>query len=129
MPESGDAKTAVFTLALWVLLLTPGQAGARVGLGPSWPAHEAPAGPVLSQRWENLSPRERERALKNFQRFQQLSPKQQRTLEQQYHRWRSLPPEERQRIRKNYERYQRLDPYEKEEFEELYRKWKSRTRK
>ena len=129
MPEPGDAKTAVLALVLWVLLLIPNQAGARVSPRLSGPAHKTLAGAVLSQRWEDLSPRERKQALRNFQRFQQLSPEQQKTLEQQYHHWRSLPPEEQQRIRRNYEHYQQLDPYEKEEFEELYRKWKSRTKK
>ena len=129
MPEPRGAKTIVFTLVLWALLSTSGRAEARVGLSSSWLADEALTGLVLSQRWEDLSPRERERALKNFQRFQQLSPKRQKSLEQQYHRWRSLPPEEQQRIRENYKRYQRLDPYEKEEFEELYRKWKSRPKR
>ncbi len=119
------AKPAAFVLVLWMLFFTPGQTEARVGVGPSWSAPEAFTGLMLSQGWEDLSPGQRQRALKNFKRFQQLSPKQQRILEQQYRQWRSLSPQERQRIRKNYERYHRLDPYEKEEFEERYHKWKS----
>ena len=126
MAETYGAKTAAFVLVLCVLFFALGRAEARVSSSPSWPAQEL-TGLVLSQKWKDLSPTERQRALKNFQRFQRLDPKQKRTLEQRYNRWRSLPPEERQRIRKNYERYQQLDSYEKEEFEELYRKWKSRT--
>ncbi len=121
-------KPAIFVLILWALLFSPGWVGPRVDPGSSWPTPKALTGLRLSQKWEKLSPTERQRALRNFQRFQQLSPKQKKTLEQRYNRWRSLPSEERKRIRKNYERYQQLDPYEKEDFEERYRKWKARPR-
>ncbi len=122
------SQALLWTGLIGSLLCTSEPVGAQIGPGLRRAVHQPP-GPLLSQRWEDLSPQQRRRALRNFRRFQRLSPEQRRTLKQRYRRWRSMPPRERERILRNYERYMRMDPYEKEEFEELYRRWKSHPRR
>lgn len=83
---------------------------------------------AINQSWYELSPRERSRALENYQRFQRLPPEKQRAIEEQYNRWQQLPSEERERIRRNYDRYRGMDLDEKEDFQRKYEKWRSRSR-
>ena len=83
---------------------------------------------ALNQSWRDLSPKERSRALENYQRFQKLSPKGRRGIEERYHRWQQLPDQERDRIRRNYKRYRDMDSDEKEEFNRKYKRWRSRPR-
>jgi hypothetical protein len=82
----------------------------------------------LAQRWDELSPRERSRALDNYRRFQKLPPEKKRDLEERYDRWRHLPSEEQERIRQNYRRYRGMNSDEKEEFGRKYKYWRSRPR-
>ena len=77
--------------------------------------------------WENLSPRERFDAMRNYQQHQRLPEDRQRDLEQRYERFLQLPPEEQSRIRRNYDRFNQLHPQERERFERRYEKWKRRT--
>lgn len=92
-------------------------------------AQTSPAGiQTVDQDWYELSPRERSRALENYERFQRLPPEKQRHIEERYNRWRGLPPEERDRIRRNYERYRGMDDDEQEEFRRKYKKWRKRSR-
>lgn len=82
----------------------------------------------IAQNWDELSPRERDRALDNYRRFKRLPPKKQQGLEDQYNRWRQLPNEERDRIRRNYDRYRKMDSDQKEEFFRKYKSWQSAPR-
>ena len=83
---------------------------------------------IAGQSWDELSPAERERALKNFQRFQQLPEKRKRDLQNSYDRWQNLPSPERKRILKNYNRYRKMDSDQKDEFRLKYKHWRSRKR-
>jgi len=80
---------------------------------------------TVEQSWDDLSPTERERALKNFQRFQQLPGERKQDLQDAYDRWQKLPGSERERIQKNYERYREMNSDEKEEFRLKYKHWQS----
>lgn len=81
---------------------------------------------MVEQSWDDLSPTERERALKNFQRFQQLPGRRKRDLQDAYGRWQKLPAPERKRIQRNYQRYREMNSDEKEEFRLKYKHWQSR---
>lgn len=83
---------------------------------------------TVDQDWYELSPRERSRALENYQRYQKLPPEKQRAIEERYNRWRGLPRDEQDRIRRNYQRYRGMDSDEKEEFQRKYKRWRNRSR-
>jgi hypothetical protein len=82
----------------------------------------------MAQNWDELSPRERARALENYKRFQKLPPERRQNLEEKYNRWLELPDEERSRLRRNYDRYRKMDSDEKEEFLRKYKLWQSTPR-
>lgn len=82
----------------------------------------------IEQNWYELSPRERSRALENYNRFQKLPPERQRDIRERYNRWQQLPSEEKNRIRENYRRYRGMNSDEKEEFNRKYRRWRSEPR-
>lgn len=77
--------------------------------------------PLLQvQRWEDLSPEQRSRALENYQHFQRLPERDRARIEQRYQRWQGLDPGEQERIRRSYDRYQQMTPDEKRNFAERY---------
>lgn len=92
------------------------------------PVEPAAASLRLAQNWDELSPRERARALDNYRRFKRLPPDKQQGLEKQYNRWQELPNEERDRIRRNYDRYRKMDSDQKEEFFRKYKSWQAAPR-
>jgi hypothetical protein len=98
-----------------------------VAAGVCWrqPTAAQPAPPMS---WEQLSPRERQRAREYYQHFQQLPEPDRQSVEQQYRRWQTLPPEQRQRLRQNYERYMDLDPAARQQFDQQYQDWQSQHR-
>ena len=83
---------------------------------------------VLVRNWDELSQDERSRALENYQRFRQLSPAEQHSLEDKYKKWQSLPDTEKDRIRRNYELYLQMPKSQKDNFERLYEEWRSKSR-
>ncbi len=78
----------------------------------------------LAQNWDQLSPGERDEALRNYQRFQRLPPEKQKAVERNYDRWRQLPPQEKERIRTNYRRYREMSPDERRDFHRRYEEWR-----
>ena len=92
-----------------------------LGAGVGWA--EAPR-----RSWQDLSPSERERALRNYQQYQQLPRDRQEFIDRRYRRYREMPPQERRRLRENYEQYERLPPGERKQFNRKYRRWKGEHR-
>jgi hypothetical protein len=78
--------------------------------------------------WEDLSPRERERALRNYQEYQRLPRERQQFIDRRYQRYRELPPQEQRRLQQNYQEYERLPPGERQHFNRKYRRWKDERR-
>jgi len=92
------------------------------------------ASPVLAQpaappapSWQNLTPKERYDAMKNYWQHEQRPQEQKRDIEERYQRWRNMPPDEQGRIRQNYQRLQQLPPPERDRFEQKYEKWKQQA--
>lgn len=81
----------------------------------------------LAQNWQDLSPRERYKAMRNYDQHRQLPAERQQDMEQRYERWRQMPPDEQSRIRKNYDRLRQLGPQERDQFDRKYERWKRRT--
>jgi hypothetical protein len=53
--------------------------------------------------WRNLSPREREHVLKNYQRWKNLPPQDKEHLREEWDRWQNLPKDRRDQLRNRYE--------------------------
>jgi hypothetical protein len=70
-----------------------------------------------ADNWRNLSPKERENVLRNYQRWQNLPPQDKEHLQEEWQRWRSLPQDQRDRLRK---RYDQLSPKEQRQLREQF---------
>jgi hypothetical protein len=57
----------------------------------------------VAQRWEELSPDDRERAMENYRRYKELPREKQEDVDRRYERWKSLPNTDRERIRRKYQ--------------------------
>jgi len=110
--------TARFAIALTLLAAW---IAAAVASAHAWEITDAPR---FVQRWDELSPRERGEARRNYDRYQRLPPDKRRAVDENYDRWRQLPPEEKQRIRGNYEQYRQMSPDEKRDFQQRFDHWK-----
>ena len=53
--------------------------------------------------WRNLSPRERENVMKNYQRWKNLPPQDKERLRGEWDRWQNLPKDRRDQLKNRYE--------------------------
>jgi hypothetical protein len=60
-----------------------------------------------ADRWQNLSPKERENIRKNYQHWQKLPPKDKEHLREEWNRWQNLPQDRRDELRGRYENLRR----------------------
>jgi hypothetical protein len=94
-------------VALATILLTPtivpASTNARLGA-------RALAVPVrMAQRWDDLTPDQQKRAYRNYQRYQKLSPEKRQDVERRYEKWKNLPAVDRDRYRKKFDERRRRD--------------------
>ena len=68
---------------LWSLVATPWLAGAA--------------------DWRNLSPKEKDKIQRNYQRWEKLPPREKEHLRDEWDRWQRLPQDERDRLRQRYD--------------------------
>lgn len=61
-----------------------------------------------AQSWQEMSPKERGEAYRNYQRFQKMPPEQRREVERNYDRWQRMPQQEKERMRSNYRQYREM---------------------
>ncbi len=61
--------------------------------------------------WRNLSPKEKDNVLRNYQRWQNLPPNDKQHLRDEWDRWQNLPRDRRDQIKRRYEeqRHHRSD--------------------
>lgn len=52
--------------------------------------------------WRNLSPKEKERVLRNYQRWQSLPSQDKEHLREEWNRWQRLPEDRRDRLKQRY---------------------------
>jgi len=57
--------------------------------------------------WRNLTPKEKENVLRNYQRWQSLPPKDKERLREEWDRWQNLPRDRRDKLRRRYDELQR----------------------
>jgi hypothetical protein len=93
------------------LLLAPSGAHTRPWKSP---------GIQLTQKWDDLSPDQRQKALKNYQRYKQLPEQDRRSIERSYESWRGMKPSERDQIRQKYNTYRQMSPAQRRELDQRY---------
>jgi hypothetical protein len=59
----------------------------------------------LAESWDDLSPSQRERALRNYQSYQELSPDKKRDIDRHYEKWKTLPRSDQERYRRKHDEY------------------------
>ncbi len=53
--------------------------------------------------WRNLTPKEKEKIQRNYQRWEKLPPQDKNHLREEWDRYQRLPPDERDRLRQRYD--------------------------
>ena len=94
--------------------------GPAVPTAAAWPR----GGDRLARNWQELSPDERQRALENLQRYNNLPESSRQRMDRSYENWQKLDPNERERVQRNYERYRQMTPDQRRDFESKYKRWK-----
>ena len=56
----------------------------------------------LAESWDDLNQNQRERALKNYQRYMQLPDEKRKGIDQKYERWKKMPKNDRARAREKH---------------------------
>jgi len=97
------AKRALVSFGMCLFLLFPSFGWARDG----------------GDNWRNLSPKEKDNVLRNYQRWQNLPPERRRRMAQRFRRLKQLPPEEREKALSEMPFWQRLDPDQRKAFTDL----------
>ena len=62
---------------------------------------------LLSESWDDLSPPQRDRAMRNYQRYMDLPAEKRRDIDQRYEKWKKLPSDDKDRMRQKHEDYKR----------------------
>ena len=87
------------------------------------PAATAPS-PGARERFESLSPEQREALRERWRQFQALPPERQAELRGRLERLRSLPPERREQVMRNWEAFQRLPVRERREILDRFQRFR-----
>ena len=58
--------------------------------------------PVGAAEWRNLTPKEKDKIQRNYQRWEKLPPRDKDHLREEWDRYQRLPPDERERIKQRY---------------------------
>ena len=72
---------------------------------------------IQQKSFNELTPEEQERIIKNYREYQRLPQGQQRKLKNRYKRWQKMSPGERQKLKRNYKRFKRLPPKKRLNFQ------------
>lgn len=59
----------------------------------------------IAEAWDDLSAAQRDRALRNYQEYMELSPDKRRNIDQRYEKWKKLAPTDQERFRKKHNRF------------------------
>src|SRR5581483_1677142 len=127
--KKGDAQVKLLKSAAGLLGLL-----AVLGAAPA-SAQSAPRGETLAQsdndaleRWQRMSPEQKQELRERFQRWKNLPPAEKEELQKKLETWRRLPPEEKAQAQHNFERWQKLTPEQRERLQERWRQWRELLR-
>jgi hypothetical protein len=74
-----------------------------------WLSPLAGWGASSSDSWRSLTPKEKDKVLRNYQRWQNLPPQDKEHLREEWDRWQRLPQDRRDRLKQRYEERQGRD--------------------
>ncbi len=66
---------------------------------------DAPVRQEVAEGWDDLSPGQRDRALRNYQHYRELPAEKRRDIDQHYEKWKKLPRSDQDRFRKKHDEY------------------------
>ncbi len=61
--------------------------------------------PQLAESWDDLTPSQRERALRNYQSYQELPADKKRDVDRHYEKWKNLPRSDQEHYRQKHDQY------------------------
>ena len=76
------------------------------------------------ERWQRLTPEQKQELRERYQRWQNLPPDEKEELQRKFEAWRRLPPEEKATAQKNFERWQKLSPEQRARLRERWQHWR-----
>ena len=115
----------VLRYLLVVFVLVGGWARSEAQPRPAPPAPVAQAAPPDNrQRWEHLSPEERQRLRQSYERWQDLSDSQRQELSDRYRQLEALAPPEREALRDRFEAWRQLSPEERARMQRRLEYWR-----
>jgi hypothetical protein len=59
----------------------------------------------LAASWDQLSPDQQDKAIRNYGRYLQMPDEKRRSVDKRYEKWRRLRPEDQERFRHRHEEY------------------------
>lgn len=84
------------------------------------------AAPSLGQDWNQLSPKDRQKAQEKYEIYRNMPQSRQQEIQRSYQEWQGMKPSERDQIRKNYKAYRSLTPEQRRAVGELYQQQRGR---
>lgn len=66
---------------------------------------------------DRLSPAERERVMRNYEKYQRLPPAEREKMKEQYRQYQQAPPAEKEKLNEKYHRYEQMSPEVKRNLE------------
>lgn len=95
----------VFSLAAAILSLSlQGPAGVSAAVA----REPAPAWQQIAEGWDELSPPQRDRAMRNYRQYMELPPEKRQNIDQRYEKWKKLPRNDQERFRKKHDQFRGL---------------------
>jgi hypothetical protein len=111
--------------ALFLFVLVAGwQRGEAEPTGAPPARTDQPIPPEHRQRWEQLSPDERQRLRQQYERWQDLSAAERQELSKRYRQLEALPRAEQEALRRRFEAWLRLSPQERERMQGRLKYWR-----
>lgn len=120
------AAFAMFPTVLWLILSPPGFAFAR---GPGTDTPDSPQVENVPQerleRWQAMSPEERERIRERYRRWKELPPGERDRILERNRRWRKLPEEQRSYLKDRREMLRDAGPEERSVVRKFFARMRS----
>jgi hypothetical protein len=76
-----------------------------------------------NRNFENLSPREQESIEERYREWQKLSPQEKEVIRQRMHQWQKMPPGEQRLYQRRFQQWQHLSPEERRNLQEKLNRW------
>jgi hypothetical protein len=68
--------------------------------------HPYPTSPLqIAESWDDLSPSQRDRALRNYQHYLELPTEKKRDMDQRYEKWKKMPRTDQEHLRRKHDEY------------------------